>query len=172
MRALLQKSCKQCTASSIETYYWTIKSLAKLAELADVPTHSKWINDALLQKVKKQKPLTQSKNLAVAGIKALRAYKAPDAKLEKWGKYVTDVSEQYSKIRNKQERTKREAANWPKQGYKAISKLAAELFDEVKHILKKAPGKISFAELAPGPVVYVFVLQQARAAGRPGRPAN
>ena len=112
MKALLQKSCKQCTASSIETYYWTIKSLAKVAGLQDVPTNARWITAALLQKVKNQKPLTRSKNLAVAGIKALHAYGA-DKKLEPWSKFVSEVSERYSKIRDKQERTDRERKTGP-----------------------------------------------------------
>jgi len=146
MKALLQKSCKECTASSIETYFWTIKSLAKVAGLQDVPTNERWITAALLQKVKQQKPLTRSKNLAVAGIKALRAY-GNKTKLEPWNKYVTEVSERYSKIREKQERTDREAKNWPKGGYAAISKLADELHGEVTHLFKKAPARITFPEL-------------------------
>ena len=146
MKALLQKSCKECTASSIETYYWTIKSLAKVAGLQDVPTNARWITAALLQKVKNQKPLTRSKNLAVAGIKALHAYGA-DKKLEPWSKFVSEVSERYSKIRDKQQRTDREAKNWPKGGYAAVSKLAAELHDEVLATLKKAPARITFPEL-------------------------
>ena len=146
MKALLQKSCKQCTASSIETYYWTIKSLAKLAGLQDVPTNARWITAALLQNVKNQKPLTRSKNLAVAGIKALHAYGA-DKKLEPWSKFVSEVSERYSNIRDKQQRTDREAKNWPKGGYAAVSKLAAELHDEVLATLKKAPARITFPEL-------------------------
>ena len=146
MKALLQKSCKECTASSIETYFWTIKSLAKIAGLQDVPTNERWITAALLQKVKQQKPLTRSKNLAVAGIKALRAY-GNKTKLEPWNKYVTEVSERYSKIREKQERTDREAKNWPKGGYAAISKLADELHGEVTHLFKKAPARITFPEL-------------------------
>ena len=146
MKALLQKSCKECTASSIETYYWTIKSLAKLAGLQDVPTNARWITAELLQRVKLQKSLTRSKNLAVAGIKALHAYGA-DKKLETWSKYVSKVSERYSKIREKQQRTDREAKNWPKGGYGALSKLAEELHGEVLAILKKAPARISFLEL-------------------------
>ena len=70
MRALLRKSCTNCTASSIDTYYWTIKALAKMAGLEDVPTHGRWITDALLQKVKNQKPLTiQVTDAGVAELK-------------------------------------------------------------------------------------------------------
>ena len=32
MKALLQKSCKECTVSSINTYYYNIKALAKIAD--------------------------------------------------------------------------------------------------------------------------------------------
>ena len=53
MKALLQKSCTECTASSIQTYFYNIKALAKAGGHDSVPTHSRWINDALLQKLKK-----------------------------------------------------------------------------------------------------------------------
>ena len=74
MRALLQKSCKSCTASSIETYYYTIRSLAKLVGRDEVPLDDRWINDTLFERVTNQPKITSSKNLAVAAIKALRAY--------------------------------------------------------------------------------------------------
>ena len=108
-------SCKSCTASSIETYYYTIRSLAKLAGLQDVPLDHKWINDKLYERVKLTPKTTSSKNLAVAALKALRAYTQTEAvkkKLEKWGKYVSKVTEKYSQARNKQERTKCIAAPW------------------------------------------------------------
>ncbi len=38
-------------------------------------------------------------------------------KIEKWGALVSKISDKYSRVRNKQERTKREAKNWPKGGY-------------------------------------------------------
>ena len=145
MRALLQKSCKDCTASSINTYFYNIKALAKLAGHTDIPKHARWINDALLQKVKKL-PLMKTKNLTIAAIKALKAYGATK-KIESWSKQMNDATERYAKQRNKQQRTDREAANWPKGGYAAIGKLADELQKEVAHILKKAPAKITLSEL-------------------------
>ena len=111
MRALLQKSCKTCTASSIDTY--------KLVGLEEVPLDHRWINDKLFERVKLQPKTTSSKNLAVAALKALRAYTQNDAvkkKIEKWGAFVSKISDQYSRVRDKQERTKREAKNWPKVG--------------------------------------------------------
>ena len=146
MKALLQKSCKACTASSIETYFYNIRALAKAGGHTNIPTHSRWINDALLQKIKKL-PLMRFKNLTIAAIKALKAYGTTGAKLEKWGKEMNSATERYAKQRNTQQRTEREAKNWPKGGYAAIGKLAEELHQEVGAILKKAPAKITLAEL-------------------------
>jgi hypothetical protein len=152
MRALLQKSCKTCTESSIETYYYTIRGLAKLVGLEEIPLDHKWINDTLFERVKLQAKTTSSKNLAVAALKALRAYTQTDAvkkKIEKWGSFVSKVSEKYSQVRNKQERTKRESKNWPKGGYDDIRKLAGRLRKEdvVQRALQKAPARITFTEL-------------------------
>ena len=152
MRALLQKSCKTCTPSSIETYYYTIRGLAKLVGLEEIPLDHKWINEKLFERVKLQPKTTSSKNMAVAALKALRAYTQTDAvkkKIEKWGSFVSKVSEKYSKTRNKQERTKREAKNWPKGGYDDIRKLAERLRKEdvVQRALQKAPARITFTEL-------------------------
>ena len=110
------------------------------------------INDTLFERVKLQPKTTSSKNLAVAALKALRAYTQTDAvkkKIEKWGSFVSKVSEKYSKTRNKQERTKREAKNWPKGGYDDIRKLAERLRKEdvVQRALQKAPARITFTEL-------------------------
>jgi len=146
MKALLQKSCKACTASSIETYFYNIKALAKAGGHASIPTHSRWINNALLQKLKKL-PLMRFKNLTIAAIKALKAYGTNGTKLEKWSKEMSSATDRYAKQRNKQQRTEREAKNWPKGGYAAIGKLANELMQEVEPILKKAPAKITLAEL-------------------------
>ena len=88
----------------------------------------------------------KTKNLTIAAIKALKAYGATK-KIESWSKQMNDATERYAKQRNKQQRTDREAANWPKGGYAAIGKLADELQKEVAHILKKAPAKITMSEL-------------------------
>ena len=119
MKSLLKKSCPDCTESTISTYYHTIRSLAKLAEVNGVPLNHEWITDELLRKVKAVPKKTTSKNLAVAALKALAAYAQSAVvrkKREKWGKYVSDVSETYSKTRDEQKRTPREARAWPKGG--------------------------------------------------------
>ena len=70
MKALLKKSCPDCTDSTISTYFHTIRSLAKLAEVNGVPLNHQWITDELLRKVKAVPKKTTSKNMAVAALKA------------------------------------------------------------------------------------------------------
>ena len=49
---LLRRACRNCKASSIKTYAANIRALAKLAGLAEVPTHKRWLGDKLLAKVR------------------------------------------------------------------------------------------------------------------------
>jgi hypothetical protein len=84
------------------------------------------------------------KNMTIAGNKALAAY---DKKNEEWGKAMQESTLKYNKERDKQKRTKREEANWPKEGYGALAKLANELYKDVEHIYDKAPAKVSYPEL-------------------------
>ena len=164
MKALLQKSCKECTQSSIQTYFYNIKALAKVGGHTSIPTHSRWINDALLKKIKKL-PLMRFKNLSIAAVKALKAYGTDGTKREKWSKEMSGATERYAKQRNKQERTEREAKNWPKGGYAAIGKLADELHEEVAPILKGA--RDARRALAARALVRRALLLEARASGRP-----
>ena len=143
MKALLEKSCTSCTKSSIRTYYYNIKALAKIAGYQEPPKHSRWINKTLLAKIRKF-PLGKFKNMTIAGIKALGAY---GTKNEEWAKAMTKATERYNTERNKQKRTPREAKNWPDGGYKALSKLADELYGEVQDLFKKAPAAVTLSEL-------------------------
>ena len=144
MKARLRKTCKNCTDSSLQTYYYNIKALAKLGGHDEVPNNHKWVNKALLAKVRKTLPLMKFKNMTIAANKALAAY---GKKNEDWAKAMQESTVQYNKERDKQKRTKRESANWPKDGYKALSKLANELHSEVEHLYKKAPAKVTYPEL-------------------------
>lgn len=143
MKALLQKSCKNCTESSVQTYFYNINALAKLAGHEDPPKHGRWINKQLLAKIRRL-PLMKFKNMTIAGVKALKAY---NLKNEEWAKAMSNATERYNKERDKQKRTPREAQNWPKNGYKSLSKLAGELHREVKHLFNKAPAHVTFPEL-------------------------
>ena len=58
MEELLQKSCPNCTASSIKTYAQNVKGLAKVAGLKAVPTNAKWLTGKLLETIK-GRPLNQ-----------------------------------------------------------------------------------------------------------------
>ena len=143
MKALLQKSCKTCTASSVQTYYYNIKALAKIAGYDEPPKHGRWVNTQLLAKIRKL-PLMKYKNMTIAGVKALGAY---GSKKEEWAKAMSKATERYNKERNKQKRTPKEAKNWPVGGYRALGKLADELHGEVAGLLKKAPAAVSNPEL-------------------------
>ena len=144
MKARLRRVCKSCTESSLQTYYYNIKALAKMAGHDEVPGHHRWINSALLKKIRKSLPLMKFKNMTIAGNKALSAY---DKKNEEWAKAMQDSTTKYNKQRDTQKRTKREEANWPKDGYKALAKLASELYKDVEHLYDKAPAKVTYPEL-------------------------
>ena len=131
MLAKLKKSCPQCTASSQRTYFQSIKALAKFAGRQSIPDSHKWLNGALLKKVRAL-PLNRYKRFSIAGVKALGAYGIHDD--EKWHKSMQEASEKYSKMRMSGKRTKREAERWPKDGYASIRKLAKQLHGEVEHL--------------------------------------
>ena len=142
MDELLRKSCPHCTASSIRTYSQNVKALARLAGFKVAPTNEKWLTAKLLATVK-NKPLNQYKRFAIAGVKALGAYGKKD---EKWHQAMNDATVKYAKQRDSQKRTPREERNWPKQGYKALKKLAGTLYTEVEHLETKAPKSISASD--------------------------
>ena len=144
MKARLRRVCKNCTESSLQTYYYNIKALAKIAGHNEPPNHGRWINAALLKKIKRTLPLMKFKNMTIAGNKALAAY---DKKNEEWAKAMQESTSRYNRERDKQKRTKREEANWPKEGYKALAKLATELHKDVAHLYEKAPAKVTMPEL-------------------------
>jgi len=144
MKARLRSVCKHCTASSLQTYYYNIKALARMAGHDEPPNNVRWINSALLKKIRKTLPLMKLKNMTIAGNKALAAY---DQKNEEWSKAMQESTTKYNKERDTQKRTKREAANWPKEGYRALAKLASELYKDVEHLYEKAPAKVTYPEL-------------------------
>ena len=133
-----------CTASSLQTYYYNIKALARMAGHDEPPNNHRWINEALLKKIQKSLNLMKFKNMTIAGNKALAAY---EKKNEAWAKAMQESTIRYNRERDKQKRTKREEANWPKEGYKALASLANDLHKEVEHLYEKAPAKVTFPEL-------------------------
>ena len=147
MLQLLRKSCPTCRESSIQTYHWIIRSLAKLAGLGDVPTDSNWIDESLLETVRSLPNITRAKNYSVAAIKAMRAYGAQETIIQPWIELTNQLSETYTRQRNTQQRTDRERANWPKDGYRALAALADTLQHEIRHILSKSPDSITNSEL-------------------------
>ena len=144
MKARLRNVCKRCTESSLQTYFYNIKALAKMGGHDTIPNNHRWINTALLKRIKRSLPLMKFKNMTIAGNKALQAY---GKKNEEWAKAMQDSTVRYNKQRDSQKRTPRESKNWPKEGYKALAKLAKELHKEVEHLYEKAPAKVTYPEL-------------------------
>ena len=128
----LRRVCTRCKESSIQTYWNQIKALAKLAGHDTVPTHARWLTRNLVDKIKKL-GLIKYKRFSLAGLKALQAYGAKH-KRQLWADAVRDSSDKYVALRDRGKRTEREARNWPKGGYKALSSLADTLHGEVKHL--------------------------------------
>jgi len=131
----LRRQCTACTESSIKTYVANIKALAKLAGLQEIPGNdASWLDVDLLQVVKNE-TLGRYKRFSIAGRKALQAYGSKTAGFsqdvsEQWAQAVVESSVEYDKQRNEQKRTTREAANWPKDGYQALQRLARQLYEE------------------------------------------
>ena len=140
---LLRGVCKDCTESTIRTYTFNVRALAKLAGHDKVPMHSRWLDVQLLKKIR-QLPVNQFKKHVIAGAKALRAYGKSS---KTWAEGVREAERRYQKDRSKQKRIPREEGNWPEGGYGAIHKLAETLHDEVSYILKKAPAAITNVQL-------------------------
>jgi hypothetical protein len=132
MLAKLRHVCKNCKESSIRTYWNQIKALAKMAGHDTVPDNARWLTTDLIGKIKKA-GLAKYKRFALAGLKALQAYGAKH-KRETWANAVRDSSDKYGTLRDKGKRTEREARNWPEGGFKALTKLANALHEEVKHL--------------------------------------
>ena len=131
--AQLEKVCANCRPSSVRTYWANIKALAKLAGRDDVPSTGSWLNAKLLKRVLAE-PINRAKRFATAGVKAAQMYKI---KKDDWVRAMSEVTDKYATQRKSGKRTAREAQNWPEGGYKALSKLAKELFSEVDVLLKK-----------------------------------
>ena len=131
----LRRQCTACTESSIRTYVANIKALAKLAGLQEAPGNdASWLDVDLLQVVKNE-TLGRYKRFSIAGRKALQAYGSKTAGFsqdvsEQWAQAVVESSVEYDKQRNEQKRTTREAANWPRDGYQAMQRLARQLYEE------------------------------------------
>ena len=131
--ALLEKACTNCKPSSIKTYWANIRALGRVAGRDETPAGAGWLNDKLLARVEAM-PLNRYKRFTTAGVKAAQMYKA---KRPKWSKAMSEATDKYARNRESGKRTKREAANWPEEGYKALATLAKTLHSELEHLEKK-----------------------------------
>ena len=134
--------CTHCTESTIKTYMFNVRGLAKEAGHGAVPEGHGWINDALLAKLKKG-TATRYKRFTITAVKVLQAYGIKGQKLKKWQEQMRISTDKYGATRDKQKRTDREARNWPDGGYQALTGLARKLHGEVEHLFKEPPKLIT-----------------------------
>ena len=60
---------------------------------------------------------------------------------------MNEATLKYSKQRDTQKRTKREAENWPEGGYEALRKLAVQMHQEVKILIDEpAASRLEHAD--------------------------
>lgn len=137
--AQLQKACTDCRLSSVKTYWANIRGLARLAGRDSVPSTSSWLNAKLLKRVLAE-PLNRSKRFTTAGVKALQMYKI---KKQNWVQAMSEVTEKYASQRRTGKRTQRESANWPEGGYKALGRLAKNLYSEVEQLQSRSKWSTS-----------------------------
>ena len=161
MRARLEKSCARCKKTTIDTYMWNIKALAKVAGHKSVPNRMDWVTKSLLEKIKKL-PISQYKRFAMAGVKVLSAF---GKKNSSWEAAMRDSTDRYGAIRDKQKRTDREAKNWPEGGYAALKKLGRQTARRSQEA--EPGGALQVPEVRHHPV-----LLGARAPGGPRRSAH
>ena len=123
--ALLKKVCKNCTDTSRAVYLRSTKRLHKLLkpDAKELPDTGKWLSDSALKKKYRALPLSSRRHLSSAAVKAARAYGVSD---EYWVEQMTKDSDEYQSKRSKRKLTDAEEQKIPKDGYKAIKKLASE----------------------------------------------
>ena len=138
--------CTHCTESTIKTYMFNVRGLAKEAGHGAVPEGHGWISDKLLAKLQKG-TATRYKRFTITAVKVLQAYGIKGQKLKKWQEQMRISTDKYGATRDKQKRTDREARNWPEGGYQALTGLARKLHGEVEHLFKEPPKLITSTEL-------------------------
>ena len=150
-REKLKKSSPNVAESSIKTYLFNIKRLAKLTGRESTPEKgSRWLFGKRLFKAVEEMPLNARKMLSSAAVKAARAY---GVKPRKWLDLMNLSSKQYSENRDKRVKSKREEMLWPKDGYKSILGAAKTL--EKKLPIKKLE-EYNFADLRKLQAVWLL----------------
>ena len=132
----LKSVCKNCTTATIKTYVRGIKRLYALThDTNEVKLDSKWLNDALLTKLKSL-PLNVRRHLSIAAVKYAQAIKASDKVLEKFQKQMLDDALKYKQQRGKNEWSDKELAKKPKGGMKSIKKASGQILAKVKRLIE------------------------------------
>ena len=108
------------------------------------------------------------KNMTIAGNKALAR---TTRRTRRGRKAMQESTQKYNKERDKQQRTKREEANWPKKATRRRAKLANELHKEWSTCTKKAPAKLLIPRTVAddAAVRHSVLLEHALRGGSRGR---
>ena len=121
--------------STLTVYTNNLARVAKLAEKEAIPDTSGWLDDEALRKKVGKLDIKVRRHLLTAVVVALGAY--GKERTGAWGKMLAEASEQYSKIRDKREKSEVEVSKWPKGGHKAIKKILSALKPKADRVLSK-----------------------------------
>lgn len=133
----LAKTCTSCKQSTLKTYARNLRRLAKMSGHDNVPSTKGWLFGAkgkdLIKQVSKL-PLTSARHLYTAGSQGARIYNEGE-RSSMWVIAMNDASHKYDEFRKK--RTHPGIKNWPKGGYKILSKSASSMKRKLGPLLKK-----------------------------------
>ena len=154
----LKKVCESCTTETIKTYTRNVKRAFRLThENDEVSLNAKWVNDALLKKLKAL-PLNVRRHLSIATVKFLKAVKAKEVLLEKFTKQMIDDANKYKAQRKKNEWSEKELKHRPKGGMKDIKKASTEILRKVKRVIanEKEPSLKNLYKWQAGLLLKIY----------------
>jgi hypothetical protein len=125
--------------STVQTYMFNIRRLARLAGHDTIPEKGAWLNTKKLRTLVAKENLNTRKLLSAAAVKASGVY---GQNMGTWLKLMTDYSKQYASMRDDRKKTPREKALWPAGGYKTVYAAGQKLQDKIK----KSPGDWKWAD--------------------------
>ena len=116
-------------------YFRNARRLYRLIdEDGDIPNTGDWLGKKSLIEKYKKLPLHIRRHLSVAAVKSSKAYKR---NTDAWSVKMYKDANAYERQRSKNKRSEKETKAWPKGGFKAVKKAAAEQWKRVKVLLQR-----------------------------------
>lgn len=134
LKAKIKTVCKNCTDATVDAYTRNVRRLHKLVGEGEVPLKAAWLNDALLNKLKKE-PLKVRRHLSIAAVKFAAATDASDKKKEMFQAQMLLDANAYKKLRGEQKWSEEELKKRPSGGMKDIKKAHSEIWRRVRRQL-------------------------------------